>query len=269
MLKPKYFVHTINKDTHIIEEKIMGNQLCYLLSGEERALLIDTGIGTEEFRDTVRSLTSLPIVVVNTHAHLDHFGGNHFFHELWMHEDDIDVFKLHADPAYLTVLLHEALPLALRIILGRTVRRILQVDASGNYQYFQDGHVFRLGGRDVEVIHTPGHSPGSTCFLDRGERILYSGDTVCEWGILLHLDGSCSPETYFKSMRRLKSLSTDFDMIYPGHHGFPIDKGYIDEYIACAEHIIDGTAKMGVDHGRRCGREGRILITVPAESQKR
>lgn len=264
----KYIVHTINENTYIIEEKLLSNQLCYLLCGKEKALLIDTGMGFKGLKETVSSLTGLPVMAANTHGHRDHIGGNHLFGDSWLHEDDKLVFKLHTDPAFTDKLVKEVLPPPLRIIFGRLVRRILKADTSGNYHYFQDGHVFHLGGRDVTVIHTPGHSPGSVCFLDQEARILFSGDTLCEWGILLHLDGCCSPEIYLESVRRLKNLSEDFDTIYPGHHGFPIDKGYIDEYLNCARHIVDGTAALTTDKGRLCNKEGRILITVSPEMKK-
>ena len=85
-------------------------------------MLIDSGVGFEKIRDMVCGLTDLPIVVANTHAHLDHIGGNYLFGDAWIHEDDKDVYALHTDPAYTNNLIHEVLPWPLRIVLGRTVR---------------------------------------------------------------------------------------------------------------------------------------------------
>ncbi len=93
MASGRYTVHPIDENTFAIEEKTRLNQgLCYLLCGGEKALLIDTCFGYRGFAETVKSLTGLPVVVANTHAHLDHIGGNHFFDELWYHEADKDIF---------------------------------------------------------------------------------------------------------------------------------------------------------------------------------
>lgn len=262
-----YHVHKLNENTYLIEEKTLINQgLCYLLCGEEYALLIDTGLGYRGLKETVGELTKLPVVVANTHAHVDHIGGNHSFKEIWFHEADRPTFALHTDPAYTLELLTGGMPGPVRLVAGILTKKLRQVDTSGEYHYFGDDKVFHLGGRDVEVIPTPGHSPGCVCFLDRKARMLFSGDTVCEWGILLHFEKeSCPPETYLKSVERLKEAEAAYDTIWPGHHGFPVEKSYVDEYLACARQIVDQTAEYGVTQGRRCAKYKRVLITIPEE----
>lgn len=267
MSKP-YQIHQLNENTYLIEEKTWMNQgLCYLLCGEERALLIDTGMGYPGLKEVVEDQTKLPVTVVNTHAHVDHIGGNHYFKEIWFHEADKPTFALHSDPAYTLGLLTAEMPTLVRGIMAVLTRKIRQVDTSGEYHYFDDEKVFHLGDRDVEVIPTPGHTPGSVCFLDRGARMLFSGDTVCEWGILLHfVKESCPPATYLWSMERLKGLEDAYDTIWPGHHGYPVEKSYVDEYLTCAGQIVEKTAEYGVTQGRRCAKYKRILITVPKEN---
>lgn len=265
----RYDIRQLNADTWALEEKTPINQgLCYLLCGREKALLIDTGFGFKALKPAVESLTGLPVVVANTHAHVDHIGGNHFFGEIWYHEADKPVFALHTNPNYTMGMLSEGLPKPLQVLLRPAVRRVLTVDKTGNYHYFKGGHVFHLGGRDVEVVHTPGHTTGSVCFLDREARMLFSGDTVCEWGILLHLEGAAPPEAFLDSMERLKGMEDAFDTVWPGHHGFPVEKSTIDDYRACAQHIVSGDAEMDVTQGRPCAKYGRVLITVPGALPK-
>ena len=260
----RYITHMINKTTYAIEEKTPASQgLCYLLLAKDKALMIDTCMGFRELLPVVKGLTDLPVIVANTHAHVDHIGGNHFFNEIWYHQADRKIFALHTDIAYTSKMLNEAAPLPLRILLKGLVKRALTVDTSGDYHYFDDGHIFHLGGRDIEVIPTPGHTPGSVCFLDRKARMLFTGDSVCEWGILLHLQQeSCKPEVFLESMKRLKLLENAFDTLWPGHHGFPVDKSYIDDYLACAVKIIDGTAEKIKTKGRLAAKYGRVLITI-------
>lgn len=265
----KHLVHRIDDNTYAIEEKSPASQLiCYLLIGKKKALLIDTGLGFPGLLATVRNLTELPLEVVNTHAHVDHIGGNHFFGQIWFHAHDKEVFKLHTDIRYTTKLLGDALPLPLRVLLKGYLKRLLTVDTSGTYLYFEDGHIFSLGERDIEIIHTPGHTPGSVCLLDRSAKLLFTGDTLCEWGILLHFaDECCSPEVYLESVKRIKDLEVCFDRIYPGHHGFPVEKSYIDEYFTCAERIVNGSAEIRRTKGRLCAQYERILITVKDEEK--
>jgi glyoxylase-like metal-dependent hydrolase (beta-lactamase superfamily II) len=261
----RYKIRQLNTDTYAIEEKTPISQgLCYLLLGQEKALMIDTGFGFKRLLPTVKSLTNLPISVANTHAHVDHIGGNHLFDEIWLHKDDREVFALHTDPNYTMGLLGENISLPLRAVLGKLLKNLLTIDNSGEYTFFEDGYIFKLGGRDIEAISTPGHTPGSVCFLDPVARMLFSGDTVCEWGILLHLKQECcTPGVFLSSMRRLKSIYNSFDTMWPGHHGFPADKSLIDEYECCAAQIVNGTAKIDTDKGRLCAKYKRILITLP------
>lgn len=261
----KYKITPLDPRTYAVEEKTPFTQaLCYLLCGEDAALLVDTGMPFGDIKKVAQKLTSLPVTVVNTHAHVDHIGSNFRFDAICYHGDDRPVFALHTSPDYIAELMAYALPPAARP-LAPVIKRLMRAKTSGQYSYIQDGHVFHLGGRDIEVLHTPGHSPGCVCLLDRQVRMLFTGDTLCEWGILLDLACSCPPETYLASVRRIKALSPAFDRILPGHHGWPVDKGCIDDYEACAAGILDGSAQIEADGNHRAAKYGRVLITLPPE----
>lgn len=262
-----YTAQPIGNKTYLIEEKTVLNQgLCYLLLGEENALLIDTGLGYKDLADVVHTLTALPVVVAISHAHVDHIGGNHYFDEIWVHEKDKDIFKRHIDPKYTFHLLTDGMPGFLKPILKLATRKILQIDPSGNYHYFGDDHIFHLGGRDIEVIPTPGHTPGSVCFLDRANRMLFTADTVCEEGILLHFKGEgCPPEVFRDSIERLIALQDTYDTIWPGHHAFPVDKSFLEEYHTCISQVLDGTATYKEETGRLYACHGRIKISLQKE----
>jgi len=94
--------------------------------------------------------------------------------------------------------------------------------------------------------------------------MLFTGDSLCEWGVLLNLvQECCKPEVFLKSMQNIKELNNAFDTILPGHHGFPVDKSYIDDYIICAERILDGTVEKTKDNGRLAAKYGKVLIMIP------
>lgn len=262
-----YTAHPIHENTWLIEEKTKLNQgLCYLICGEDKALLVDTGVGYKDLPEIVHALTDLPIEVVNTHGHVDHIGGNHFFDHIWLHEKDRKIFRHHTDSGYTLVLLTEGMPAIAKPILRILMKSILHVDPSGNYHYFGDEKVFHLGNRDIAVIPTPGHTPGSVCLLDRKNKLLFTGDTICERGILLHFKGEgCPPEVYHQSVEKIIACQQDFDTIWPGHHGYPVSKDYLAEYAACSRQIVDGTATYREEGGRRYACYGRIMISVQKE----
>ena len=261
----KYKVTPLDPRTWVIEEKTPVTQaLCYLLCGEDAALLVDTGMPFGNMKKVVDGLTSLPVTAVNTHAHVDHIGSNFRFDAISYHEADQPVFALHTDPQYIAELMAYALPPAARLA-APVIKRLMKVNKAGQYSCIQDGRVFHLGGRDIEAVHTPGHSPGCVCLLDRAARMLFTGDTLCEWGVLLDLAGSCAPETYLASVRRIKELSTAFDTILPGHHGWPVDKEHIEEFEACAAGVLDGSAEIVAGKNNRQAKYGRVLIMLPLE----
>lgn len=262
-----YTTHPIGEKTFLIEEKTLLNQgLCYLLLGEEKALLIDTGLGYKDLLDVVNSLTSLPVVVAISHAHVDHIGGNHFFDEIWVHERDKEIFKRHIDSGYTFRLLTEGMPGFLKPVLKLATKNMLTIDPSGDYHYFGDDHIFHLGGRNIEVIPTPGHTPGSVCFLDRDARMLFTADTLCEQEILLHFQGEgCPPEVFRDSIERLMALQDAYDTIWPGHHNYPVDKSYLKAYHTCISQVLDGTATCREKGGRLYACHGRIMISLQKE----
>ena len=67
----------------------------YLVAGEEKAALIDTGMGFPGLRQLVERLTDKPVIVLNTHGHLDHIGGNDEFDCIYLHPDDLTVYVEH------------------------------------------------------------------------------------------------------------------------------------------------------------------------------
>lgn len=265
MSKVKHKIKLIGADTWLIEQHLLTSEAgAYLLAGREKALLIDTGLALPGFVEAVSGLTDKPIEVLCTHAHADHIGANRFFGKIYLAEDERELLALQTTPAYLKGMLNDAIPGPLRLLLRKEMTEILQnTTADGNYEYIRDGHVFDLGGRQLEIIATPGHTHGSLCVLDRQNRWLFSADTVCDWGILLHLEKADPPEVYLESMERLRDLSASFDEIWPGHHKKPIDKGYIDEYISCARSMVDGSATYGRRQKALYAKYGRVLITVP------
>lgn len=219
----------------------------YLLEGSRQAMLIDSGVGMIDAAAVVKTLTELPISVLNTHGHFDHCGGNPLFETAYLHEADREIYLLHSDAFRRMYFPHYP---------GRPGRE--------NARWIQDGAVFDLGGRTLRVIHTPGHSHGSLCVLDEEQRWLFTGDTCCKGDVLLHLDGSATVEEYAFSIRRLQHLRPLFLTTWPGHHETPVPPEILDLFQQGAQAICQGTARgkpIETDYGKAlCLKWGEIAI---------
>lgn len=243
----KYEVFPIGKDTWRISEGLVYS---HLLAGEKKALLIDTGLGLGNLKEQVERLTSLPVEVVNTHGHIDHTGCNADFPVRHIHQAEREVLAIHSDPAF-----RRRAPARFGLSLDPAVLEGFAGRVKGlDYRYFEDCAVFDLGGRHIQAIPVSGHTPGSVCLLDREWRYLFTGDSLCDRGVLLHLDCSLDVKTFLRSMERLKEHSDAFDLAYPGHHRTPIGKEFLDDYIACARMVLSGELKgvPGESSGSPC-----------------
>ncbi len=194
-----------------------GGDNAYLVAGNERALLIDTGTGAADLAACVRGLTRLPLTVVNTHGPPAHAGG------------DFQFEAVHASPNDFEAILR----FANRGRSGGFDRKRLVA--------LRGGEAFELGGLRIEVIETPGHSRGSLCLLDAEHKRLFAGDNdnTLVWLFLR----DCLPlETYLQTLLDLQKHSGEFQTVLPGH-GEPLDGSFVGEQIACAQAILSGTCE--------------------------
>lgn len=227
--------------------------LCYLIEGEDQALLIDSIIGLGNLKAYCESLTDKPITLVNTHAHIDHVSSNYHFSACWMHHRDIPLFQ-----DGLTVTREQFFEYAKKNALPE-YRPLVTLDdnfrsaAPMRVYPLYDGDVFDLGGRTVEVVEVGGHTPGSIVLIDRKTRIAFTGD-ACNGNTLLEFDHSLPVADYLQSLMRLKRRQKDFDMAYGGHEIF--SASIVDEAIETVARVVAGTD----DKCQRIGMEGKPVL---------
>ncbi len=189
---------------------------CYLLAGTERALLIDTGLGICDISQPVKTLTDRPVTAAATHIHWDHVGGHKYYPDFYAHEAELDW-------------LGGAFPLSRETIREMVLDRCdppedFRVE---DYEMFQgtpsrvlrDGDIIDLGGRRLEVLHTPGHSPGHMCFWEAERGYLFTGDLVYK-DVLFAYYPSTDPEAYLQSLERAAALPVR--RVFPAHHDLDI-----------------------------------------------
>lgn len=216
-------VEYLGDDTWCIAEP--GHANTFLLLGERRALLFDTGTGVRDIGAVVSRLTPLPLVVVNSHAHFDHRGGNR-----WL-TDRAEAFLVHPDgtghhgaasAGLLRMAREGAAWMAEAFVRQRltdemhalpadlTVRPLPEdprwvIPAVPPTGVLAHDEILDLGGRTLRALHTPGHSPDSLCLLDESTGLLLAGDCVLHSDYFVHLPGA-DPRRFAASLRMLESL---------------------------------------------------------------
>ena len=223
-------IHELTNNTYLLKEACF----CYLLVGSEKAMLVDSGAGLKDPRPGIRKIIGeKELIVVSTHGHLDHFGGNKFFKQAYLPELDAGVCKLHNSQVFRKWVLARY-PFFVRPFLKSHLH-----EDPDNAVYYNENSVFNLGDRRIEVLATPGHTVGSVCLMDRKNRLFFGNDTLVSWGVLLNLDYSAKPETFKNSMVKIKQVIDGFDRILPGHHDIDIPKSYVDDYIHLADMAMN------------------------------
>lgn len=188
----------------------------YIVEGNNKALLIDTGTKCEKLPEVIRQITRKPLIVLITHIHGDHAGNMDQFSEVYFHAAD-------------TVLLG----------LGKPYR--------GKTHFVTDGQVFDLGGTKLEISHMPAHTPGSIVVLDRKAGNCFSGDAFGSGQVWLQLRPFSPIKTYISSLRKMEKLMDNgITKIYCGHYPYvkkAYDKSYITAMRELAQSLEAGTAK--------------------------
>ena len=194
----------INDNTWRIED---DGVRFFLFCGSKEAALIDTGMNTPDARNIAESLTTLPLILINTHADPDHISGNGAFNEFNMSPAEEDNYREHG--------------------------------GKGKLVPVREGDTIDLGDRRLDIIDIPGHTPGSIAILDEKNRILVSGDTVQDGNIFM-FGKYRDLELYIESLDHLKEYGGRYDEIYPMHGTFPVTPGLIDKLLSGAQEIRDG-----------------------------
>lgn len=190
----------------------------YLITGKSRALLFDTGMGISDVKSVVKELTNLPVVVLNSHTHDDHVGGNWQFDTVYGMNTDFTRKNAKGSREDTQA---EITP---DQICG-SLPKGFDSDAYSTRpwkisKYIKDGDEISLGDRTIQIIASPGHTPDAISLLDSSNGLLFTGDTYYPAPIWLY-----RPETdldaYGKSIRRLAALAPKLKLVL-GAHNVPV-----------------------------------------------
>ena len=190
----------------------------YLIVGQQRALLFDTGMGISDVKSVTAQLTQLPVVVLNSHTHDDHVGGNWQFDTVYGMDTDFTRKSAQGSRAAAQE----------EIGSGQICGTLPKGFDPAAYatrpwkitKFMHDGDRIDLGGRSLTIIATPGHTPDAISLFDAANGLLFTGDTYYPGTIWIY-----APETnlaaYDASIRRLAALAPQVRMVL-GAHNIPV-----------------------------------------------
>lgn len=220
-----FTIQILDDQTWLIEEEADCNVYMYLLAGNERAVLLDTGYGTIHLDEITASLTKLPVTVLCTHGHFDHIGGNGYFSHVMMHAADRTLYHQH------------------RLEVRKIAPNVIAPEPTTELDWFDGCITLDLGGRTLEVFPTPGHTRGCVAVLDVERRQLFTGDTCCKAAVLLNFDHSADLETYRSSIASILEKQSRYDTIWPSHHAKPVGAEIPAQFLAASDLLLEGKAQ--------------------------
>lgn len=206
--------YRIDDHTWVGTGHVMYNEGLYLVEGTDKAVLIDAGTNIKDLDKIIATITNKPVMLVATHVHPDHTGTS------------IDNFpELFINPA-------DTVGIAL-----------FMPNYKGKVSFLKDGQVIDLGGRKIDVVFTPAHTPGSTTFVDKKAGYGFSGDSFGSGNLLLSLDFS----TLIATCEKMSSLMAKYGItkLYPGHYfGKNAEtKQRVDDMITLSKDVLSGKVK--------------------------
>lgn len=225
----------------ILEPHQFQEVVSYLIVGTAKALLFDTGLGMMPIRPVVEQLTALPVEVLNSHTHYDHTGGNAEFDRILALESPYTRANMagfpHADLAgeVAPESFCQGPPSGLDTAVYHT-------RSWSSVRMVADGDSVDLGGRVLEILQVPGHTPDAIALLDRERGLLWTGDTYYEGTLWLYV-----PETdldgYDSSLTRLAALARSLKRLLPAHNTATADPARLGQALAAVRQVRAGGLK--------------------------
>jgi glyoxylase-like metal-dependent hydrolase (beta-lactamase superfamily II) len=252
--EPWFEVYKVSPGVFAIYEPHQAEEvISYLIVGHKQALLFDTGMGMGDIQKIVSRLTSRPVVVLNSHTHDDHVGGNWQF--AFVYGMDTQFTRTNAKGSREDAQA-EITPDQLCGDLPKGFNPKTYATKPWKISRFiHDGFRINLGGRTVEVLSTPGHTPDAISLIDRENGLLFTGDTYYPAPLWLF-----RPETnldeYAASVKRLADLAPQVKLVL-GAHNIPVaNPDVLPRLVAAFQTLREGKVPSQKSEG------GKTLYTI-------
>lgn len=239
-IKDSWFtVNQIDNTTFAISEYGHWEQVhSYLLIGEEKAALIDTGLGIDNIKRITDQLTNLPIIVLTTHVHWDHIGSHGEFKNIYVHKDEEDwlvngIKKLSIEQIRKDVSRDITIPTP--ETFNPDTYKPFQGNPTG---LLNDGDEIEIGNRKLTIYHTPGHSPGHISILDNSKGYLFTGDLLYDGTPVYAFFPTTNPVDLTQSLKKISNIP-NVTKIYGGHNTIGLDSSLLQEVGNAVEELIE------------------------------
>ncbi|MFJ7887776.1 MBL fold metallo-hydrolase [Lysinibacillus xylanilyticus] len=237
-IKDTWFtVNQIDNTTFAISEYGHWEQVhSYLLIGEEKAALIDTGLGIDNIKRITDQLTNLPIIVLTTHVHWDHIGSHGEFKNIYVHKDEEDwlvngIKKLSIEQ------IRKDISRDITIPTPETFNPDTYKPFQGNPTgLLNDGDEIEIGNRKLTIYHTPGHSPGHISILDNSKGYLFTGDLLYGGTPVYAFFPTTNPVDLAQSLKKISNIP-NVTKIYGGHNTIGLDASLLQEVGNAVEEL--------------------------------
>nr|WP_240510161.1 MBL fold metallo-hydrolase [Virgibacillus profundi] len=226
---PWFTVEKLDDTTFAISEYGHWEKVhSFLLIGEEKAALIDTGLGIDSIKRITDQLTDLPIIVITTHVHWDHIGSHAEFNEIYVHKADADWLMNGINGLSIE---------HIRKDIGRDITKPTPAtfDPSTFKPYqgkptreLNDGEVIDIGNRKLTMLHTPGHSPGHICIFDQQDGYLFTGDLLYTGTPIYAFYPTTNPLDLVNSLDKIAKLE-GVSKVFGSHNQLGLDAAILDE----------------------------------------
>ncbi|MEM7611192.1 MAG: MBL fold metallo-hydrolase [Pseudomonadota bacterium] len=232
-------VYEITSGVFAIYEPFQWQEvISYLIVGTERALLFDTGNGIGDIASVITAITDRPIVVLNSHSHYDHIGGNAQFDDVRSVRTDFSIVRSAGVDNTGVALEVSGAALCKGLPAGVTAESH-HIKPFAIAAQVVDGEVFDLGGRALEVMRTPGHTDDSIVLIDRDAGLLWTGDSFYAGPIWLY-----APETdfaaYRASLAAMAALVPDLKALLPAHNTPWVAPSQLTEALQAFDRVMAG-----------------------------
>jgi hydroxyacylglutathione hydrolase len=216
--------HQIDDHTWVGTGHLASNESLYLVEGNDKAVLLDAGTQITDLDKIVASITDKPVTLMATHVHPDHVGAAKYFPEIYINPAD-------------TVGIPQ-----------------MMADYTGEIKFLKDGEIIDLGGRQLQVVFTPAHTPGCTTFIDKSAGYGFSGDSFGSGNLLL-FSGTFSELIATCEKMRAIMEKEGIEYLYPGHYNGrnPETKQRVSDMITLSKDVLSGKVKGEENTGNRFG----------------
>jgi hydroxyacylglutathione hydrolase len=249
--RSNYKIKQIYENTYSIADTDINPMAVYmyLLVGEKKAMLIDSGYGGLDLHKVISTVTDKEVTCACSHGHIDHALGAYQFEAAYLQSKDFELYRQHSLPEWIGSYGYSGMSEKFPNRKAKDPGYIALVERIAGIQRkslmpLESIETFDLGDRQVSWYLLPGHTQGSVAFLDEKYHTVFDSDAA-PFGLFLFLPESSGVKDYRENLIDYKGYLQKNAVIhrFTGHSNKPLGVKQIQNLIDCSEVILKGKRK--------------------------